>query len=141
MPRLASDGVGGRPAGASHASSLSFSLRGGDEGTCGRSELSRLDKVISAHVPLFLLHLVILPQDVALRVVVLNVLRATMLLVQVGPRARRFATNIRTNDVLVVAALPDPGHGDTSCMEDGGDQPKEEGVFLVLGRAQGTALR
>ena len=35
----------------------------------------------------------------------------------------------------------DPGHGDTSSMRDGGDQPKEEGVFLVLGRAQGTAIR
>ena len=128
---MPSDGVGGRPAGTSHASSLSFALRGGDEGTCGRSEFSRLAELIAALVPLFLLHLVFLPQDVVLLVVLLNVRRATMLLVQVGPRARRFATNIRITDVLVVAALPDPGHGDTSCMRDGGDQPKEEGAFLA----------
>ena len=37
-------------------SSLSFSLRGGDGGTCGRSEFSRLAELIYACVPLFLLH-------------------------------------------------------------------------------------
>ena len=75
MPGLASDGVGGRPAGASHASGLSFSLRGGDEGTCGRSEFSRLAELIAALVPLFLLHLVFLPQDVALRTCIAQILR------------------------------------------------------------------
>ena len=71
-------------------SSLSFSLRGGDGGTCGRSEFSRLAELISACVPLFLLHQVFLPQDVAQRAALLNCRRASMILIEVDPRARRF---------------------------------------------------
>ena len=75
-------------------SSLSFSLRGGDGGTCGRSEFSRLAELIYACVPLFLLHQVFLPRDVAQRAALLNFRRASMILIQVGPRARRFEEHL-----------------------------------------------